>query len=258
MFEGLYNSASGLIAQSQIHEIIANNIAKANVAGHKRQAAVCIPFEQAFNSFVQSNPHLAGQTGGVKVSDIYTIYDQGRLKNTANPLDLAIEGEGFFCIDVDGKELYTRNGRFSVDHEGYIVTPDGHYVTGEQGKIKVLTKDGVNPAVTRTITVNTDGTVNVIQGKQSEQVGKLKIVIPENPDQLEPLGSSMFNIKGSRPEQAEDYIVNQGYLEESNVNIIDEMVSMISNMRIYETNQKIMKNYSDAVARSISEIGRTQ
>ncbi|MEW6534110.1 MAG: flagellar basal-body rod protein FlgF [Candidatus Auribacterota bacterium] len=256
MFEGLYNSASGLIAQAQLHELIANNIAKASVTGHKRQNAVCREYTKDFDQYMQAYPHLKDQVGGVKTTDPYTIFEQGRLKHTGNPLDIAIEGEGFFALNVDGQELYTRNGRFTFNKEGYLVTPEGYFVLGENGKLRVFENEDANPAIVRGVTIDASGDVSVLKDGKSERIGKLKIVDVEDPSQMQPLGYSLFKPKDGQTLVGEDFVLSQGYLEESNVNILDEMVSMITNMRLYETNQKILKNHSEVLARSVNEIGR--
>jgi len=256
MFEGLYNSASGLIAQAQLHELIANNIAKASVTGHKRQNAVCREYTKDFDQYMQAYPHLKDQVGGVKTTDPYTIFEQGRLKHTGNPLDIAIEGEGFFALNVDGQELYTRNGRFTFNKEGYLVTPEGYFVLGENGKLRVFENEDANPAIVRGVTIDASGDVSVLKDGKSERIGKLKIVDVEDPSQMQPLGYSLFKPKDEQTLVGEDFVLSQGYLEESNVNILDEMVSMITNMRLYETNQKILKNHSEVLARSVNEIGR--
>ncbi len=259
MFEGLYNSASGMVTQAKIQEVIANNISKALVPGYKKLVAVNKTFNDELNSNVNDSKTERGKVGGVEIDDVYTIFDQGQLKTTGNPLDIAIDGEGFFAIQANGQEYYTRNGKFSISSEGKLVTPEGHPVMGEHGEITISKGGKINPAIVRKIIINPDGSI-VVQGnnlKDNTTVGTLKIVKFENTDTLEPIGSSLFMAgNNTEPQKADSFSVSQGYLEQSNVNILDEMVSMMINMRIYETNQKILKNMSDSFARGIGEIGR--
>lgn len=259
MFEGLYNAASGVVAQARVQEVIADNIAKAVVTGHKRTGIVTRPFTSELNSAITELKTIGSQVGGVQVDRTYTVFDQGTIKNTGNPLDLAIEGDGFFVVQMNDKEFYTRNGNFSVNNEGTLVTPDGNSVLGESGNsINLYPNKGTDEGKISKISIDQDGTIFMRKegAGQDTKIGKLKIVAFEDVSKLTPVGESLFTTNGQGPKQSENYHVNQGYLEESNVSIIDEMVSMITNMRIYETNQKMLKNMSDIYSRSINEVGR--
>jgi len=260
MFEGLYNSASGMVTQAKIQEVIANNISKALVPGYKKLVAVNKTFNDELNTNVNNSDTEQGKVGGVEIDDIYTIFSQGRLKLTNNPLDVAIEGDGFFVVKTNEQEYYTRNGKFSITSDGILVTSEGYPVMGEQGEIKIISSGSeVNPAIVRKIVINSDGSI-VVQGdslKDNSKIDTLKIVKFEDTASLEPIGSSLFMADNiTEPQKSDNFSVCQGYLEQSNVNILDEMVSMMMNMRLYETNQKILKNMSDAFNRGINEIGR--
>ncbi|MCP5462124.1 MAG: flagellar hook basal-body protein [bacterium] len=131
MFEGLYNSASGMISQSFIQEIIAANIAKSVVPGYKKQTPVSESFETELSNYFK-------QVGGSKIKDIYTSFAQGNIKLTSNPLDVALTGGGFLVVENSTLEgsgnLYTRNGRLSINPDGVLVTLDGYPVLGEKRK----------------------------------------------------------------------------------------------------------------------------
>ncbi len=258
MFEGLYNSASGMVTQSKIQEVIANNIAKATVHGYKRQAAISTPFENELKDQMGASDEISNQTGGVDLEGVYTVFDQGRIKNTGNTLDLAIEGDGFFVVDLNGKEYYTRNGSFSVNNEGDLITSNGELVMGEGGKINVLDKNDLNPAFTRKISVSIDGIVSIMKsdGKENKEVGRLKIVSFKDLSEVKPVGQCLFTANSKKAEASEKFKISQGFLEESNVNILDEMVSMIANMRIYEANQRILRGMNDSLGKGIAEISR--
>ncbi len=259
MFEGLYNAASGMVTQGKIQELISSNIAKAVVPGYKRVTPVVQPFERELNISLKEAELRNEQVGGVEISKYHTVFDQGNMKQTGNPLDLAIEGDGFFTININGQDYYTRNGRFSINAEGQLVTPEGYLVMGENGPLEITSEDDTNPVIVKSIDIAPDGTVNIQETGKNEnnQIGKIKIVHFEDMEKLNSLGQSVFTPKkGVEPEMMERPQVAQGYIEESNVNILDEMVSMIANMRIYETNQKALTNMSNAYNRSINEIGR--
>lgn len=258
MFEGLYNTASGMVTQGKIQELISTNIAKAVVPGYKRLNAVVQPFERELNVSLKDARLNNAQVGGSLIDSYHTVFEQGNMKQTDNPLDFCIEGKGFFTVVANNKEYYTRNGRFSISEEGELVTPDGCIVAGENGPIKILNDDNANPAIISKLSVSETGDIFIHQGGKNagEKIGKLKIVDFEDPAKLSSLGQSLFSANGEKPQVLERPVVAQGYIEESNVNILDEMVSMMANMRIYETNQKMMSNMSNAFSRSINEIGR--
>ena len=257
MFEGLYNSASGMVDQARIQEIISTNIAKSVVPGHKKIVGLSQPFEESLKGKL-GDDISAQQVGGVEFIDNYVVFEQGPLKLTQNPLDLAIEGKGFFTVQINDKEYFTRNGRFSMNTDGELVTPEGYPVIGENGKINILESFKGNPADISKISVSSDGIVRIRTAdmKQNVEAGKLKIVDFENLAKLNPMGSSLFDAEGAEPLETKEFTLSQGYLENSNVNILDEMVSMITNMRIYETNQKVLKSISESITRSTNELGR--
>ncbi|MCD6460885.1 flagellar hook-basal body protein [bacterium] len=258
MFEGLYNSASGMINQARIQEIISTNIAKAVVPGHKKIVGISKPFEDALKSKLNGDIN-SQQVGGVEFIDNYVVFEQGPLKLTGNPLNFAIEGKGFFTVEMNGKEYYTRNGSFTMNTNGELVTSEGYPVLDtEGGRINILNSFKGNPADVSKITLSSDGIIKIHSAnlKENIEAGKLKIVDFDDLTKLEPMGSSLFNAGKAVPQETEEFSLSQGYLEQSNVNIIDEMVSMISNMRIYETNQKILKSISDSINRSTNELGR--
>ncbi|MDX9703182.1 MAG: flagellar hook-basal body protein [Candidatus Auribacterota bacterium] len=259
MFEGLYNSASGMVTQGKIQEVISGNIAKAVIPGYKRIVPVVKSFDRELDISLKESRLLNDQVGGADVSRYHTVFEAGNMKATENPLDLAIEGEGFFTININDNEYYTRNGRFSINNEGQLVTPEGYLVMGDGGPIEIIDGNETNPAVTRRINISSTGDISIqVAGQNNERkVGKLKIVMFEDISKLQSLGQSVFTAgRGSDPQIMDRPRIAQGYVEESNVNILDEMVSMIANMRIYETNQRALSNMSNAYNRSINEIGR--
>jgi len=258
MFEGLYNSASGMVTQSKIQEVISNNIAKATVCGYKRQAAISKPFENELRDQINSSEKIQNQTGGVDLEGIYTIFDQGRIKNTGNSLDMAIEGDGFFVVEINGKQYYTRNGSFTINSEGRMTTLNGDPVMGEDGEINILGKNNLNPELTRKISVASDGSISIMSadGKESKEISKLKIVSFNDLSEVSPVGQCLFTADAKKAVDSQNFKICQGFIEESNVNILDEMVSMITNMRVYEANQRILRGMNDSLGKGISELSR--
>jgi flagellar basal-body rod protein FlgG len=167
------------------------------------------------------------------------------MKHTGNPFDLALEGDGFFCIKTEQGTQYTRNGNFSLDQDGMLVTMDGLPVLGEGGPINI---EG------DTFTVGVKGNISV----DGNLVDTIKIVGFEKPDALEKTENSLFAIadKNEVESKAENTGVSQGFIELSNVNAIRMMTEMIEVLRGYESYQKAIKTADEANAKAINDVGR--
>ena len=269
MFEGLYNSATGMISQSVVQKVIATNIAKAVLPGYKKQTAVQSPFQDELAKHSE-------QVGGTKVKQIYTSFTQGSIKQTNNPLDIAVTGDGFFVVHTKNSSTtrayeddviegtartensqysYTRNGRLSISQDGVLVTLDGYPVMGENGEISIR-GGGEDLAGSHQVIIDKNGQVSIQQDNQSRVIDTLRVVDFKEYTKVTPIGNSLFDAGDQTPVAAENFSVEQGFIEQSNVSILDEMVSMISNMRLYESNQKALRSISESLQRSIAEIGR--
>jgi len=250
--KGIYSALSGAMAQNQRLETIANNLANANTTGFKKDT-------QTFSEYVTANekpeavitvPRIpatiesfydmqGGDRSYVDPAGTYTDHSQGALKNTEGPLDLAIEGKGFFEVLTPSGIKLTRNGAFKMDAEGKLVTSDG---------LQVL-KAGQGDPAQRTIqlsgknvTVGYGG--EVFDGDQ--QVGKLSVVQVENTDALQKTGNALYSLKpnfNTNIKPAEDFKMHQGFLEMSNVNIVDEMTQMIEASRTFEASRNAIKAF---------------
>lgn len=248
MLRSLWIAKTGLEAQQTQMDVISNNLANVNTTGFKRDRAV-------FQDLLYQNQRQAGalssqqtqypsglQIGtGVNVQATEKLHLQGNLQQTGNRFDLAINGNGFFQIELpDGRTAYTRDGSFQLDSQGQLVTAQGYRVS-----------PGLTfPADTRTVTVGEDGTVTITQGDNAQpvQVGNLQLATFVNPTGLESQGQNLYieTAASGAPQQATPGIngaggLKQGMLETSNVNIVEEMVNMITAQRAYETNSKAVK-----------------
>jgi len=248
MIRALYTSSSGMQAQQLNLDAIANNLANVNTAGFKRtrvdfQDLLYQTFRAAGTVSAQGTTFPTGiQVGhGTRPVATQRIFSQGDFQQTENPLDLVIEDGGFFqIIRPDGTTGYTRSGAFKKDGTGRVVTSDGFPL---QPGITI-------PADATSVTVGTDGTVSVTQPGQStaQQVGTIQLARFVNPGGLVSVGRSLFV-----PTQASgDAIVAnpgtdgigtlaQGFLEMSNVKVVEEMVAMITSQRAYEANSKAIQ-----------------
>jgi flagellar basal-body rod protein FlgG len=250
----LRTAASGLYAQQLNVEIISNNIANVNTTGFKKNKA---EFQDLMYQEVSVNP-LSTTTPGIKEANSSNIqvgngvspassqkiFKQGDITATNNQFDLAIQGDGFFQLKrTDGSYAYSRDGSFQVNAEGKVVTASGYEldpsITLDPSVLSVaIAKDGQ-------ITGNT-------VGGGSENLGHLELVRFMNPAGLDAIGSNMYvetSASGSplvgNPGANGYGEVNQGYLESSNVDIVEEMISMITAQRAYEINSKTVKTVED-------------
>lgn len=278
MVRGLYTGASGMLAQMSNLDVIANNLANMDQIGYKRDTTVFKSFPEMLirrqnDNGVVTFPlgsydtmPVTGKLGtGVEVNEVYTELEQGGMKQTENPLDLALDGKGYFTIQTKDGLRYTRNGGFVVNKDSYLVTKEGDYVLGENGPIQIkqnnfsITDQGevvVNGDLQPDMQRLVSSTEN--DWKNPQTIDKLRIVDFNQPRALKKQGNSMFvATEESLPEiPASDYKVKEGFLEISNVNPVIEMVRMIEVQRIYEANQKTLQTSDAELGRLINETGR--
>ena len=248
MIRALYSAASGLEAQQLNIDVIANNLANVNTAGFKQSRA-------EFQDLLYQNVRASGaassastefpvglQVGlGSRPVATSRLFSQGDFKQTGGPLDLVIEGQGFFQVRLpSGETAYTRAGAFHLNRDGAVVTSDGALVDPQ---ITI-------PPDALTITIAPDGTVSVTQPSQAQaqQVGAIQLASFPNPAGLNSIGKNLFLPTSSSgdattgtPGENGIGTVNQGFLEQSNVSVVEEMVNMIVGQRAYEVNSKVIK-----------------
>lgn len=241
MNRGMYPLLSGGIAQEMRLEMISHNLSNINTIGYKKDRSIFKSFFPTINAADTEGPFLGKDKAFVLYDRSMIDFTGGPVRNTGNKLDLAINGDGFFVIEKAGDTRYTRNGSFSLDEQGRIVTRNGDLVLGEGGPI--LLPEG-------NITVDEKGTVNV----GNEEVGRLRVVSLTNQEDLKKEGESL--ILGGAEHPSEDFTIMQGALEQSNVNAIEEMASMIEVLRSYESYQKVIQTMDEINSRSASDIGR--
>lgn len=229
MDPGLLDAAVGLRRGARLQDIHSENIANATVPGYRRLLAAESSFERIFD---ESGSRLSNY---VETGRDFTA---GEATRTDNPYDVAINGPGFFTVQGIDETSYTRNGAFTRAADGTLQTQDGLPVLGEGGPI-VLDPEGGE------IKIDTDGTIR--QGENS--VGRLRLVEFDEPYRLAPDGTVNFSADGSIPRAAERTTVHQGYRERSNVNLMEEMVSMMATLRHFEMNQKVVTTLNDSIGR---------
>jgi flagellar basal-body rod protein FlgG len=244
----MHIARSGLEALDARLRSISNNLANANTVGFKRDRA-------AFETLLYQAERPAGapagadrrfgmglSTGaGVRIAGVERVHSQGAFQLTGNSLDLAIDGEGLFEVQlVDGTSAYTRAGALTRDGEGRLVTPQGHRLVPE---IQI-------PEAATGITIAADGTVSALQPGETEptELGRLTLSTFINPAGLEPIGENLFRetVASGAPQQgnpgeAGTGRIRQGALEASNVSTVQELVDMIETQRAYEINAKVIQ-----------------
>ncbi|WDN90020.1 flagellar basal-body rod protein FlgG [Desulfosarcina sp. BuS5] len=252
MLRSLWTAATGMQAQALNIDVISNNLANVNTTGFKRSRADFqdLLYETIRKAGSASSESTEVPTGiqlghGTRPAAVQKIFIQGDYQHTGNELDIAIEGDGFFQIlQPSGEVAYTRAGSFKMDSEGRIVTSDGFLMEPE---IAV-------PSDTRAISIGTDGTVSVLQGGSGDsvEIGTIELARFINPAGLNSIGRNLYLttdasgdvVTGTAGENGFGTI-SQGYLEMSNVSVVDEMVNMITAQRAYEINSKSIQTADD-------------
>jgi len=247
MIRALWTSASGLLSQRAAVDAISNNVANISTNGFKRNLPQFQDlFYQQANVLGEFEPDTLSRTGisigtGVRVSSTQKMFTQGRLEQTNNPLDIAIEGEGFFrALLPDGTLAYTRDGSFLIDESGRLMTPQGYRLDSD---VKI-------PEGATDITVYPDGRVSAALSDTGElqEIGSITIFKVKNPNGLLANGENLF-ISTSATGEATENIPGesgigrlvQGFLEGSNVELAEEMTQLVIAQRAYEVNSRALK-----------------
>ncbi len=260
MMRSLWTAASGMVGQQFNIDTISNNLSNVNTTGFKKQRA-------EFEDLLYQTLLMAGtpatevtevptgiQVGhGVKVSATQKMFEQGSLQSTENKLDLALEGEGFFKVRLyDGTEAYTRDGSWKIDSERQVVNSQGY----------LLEPPLVLPEnfIFETLSISQDGrvTVKIVGEDDPIEVGQLEIYRFVNPAGLRSIGGNLFKTTPASGEEIPGQPglegmakTHQGFLEMSNVKIVEEMVNMIVAQRAYEVNSKAIQSSDSMLATAI-------
>lgn len=246
MIRGIYTGASGMLAESMRTDVISNNLANVNTAGFKKDVTVTKDFASMLISRINDgvDAPVIGSVGvGTVVDEVATIQSAGTVRNTGNDFDLAIEGKGFFTVETPQGVRYTRNGTFAKNIQGELVTQDGYPVLGKNGHIPIQGSKMV---------VSDDGRVLV----DNKSVGNLQVVEFADVKQLSKEGASLFVAAPGQTGTPGTGSVRQGSLELSNVNVIGEMVNLISNYRAYEVNGKVVQSHDHLLDKAVNEVGK--
>ncbi|MBA4141800.1 MAG: flagellar basal-body rod protein FlgG [Nitrosospira sp.] len=260
MIRSLWISKTGLDAQQTQMDVIANNLANVSTNGFKRSRAVFedLLYQTLRQPGAQSSQQTQLPSGlqlgtGVRPVSTERIFTQGNLQQTGNSKDAAIQGQGFFqVLRPDGSTAYTRDGSFQTDFEGQLVTSSGYYI---QPAIAI-------PPNAQSITIGRDGIISVTTPDSTVpvQVGSLQLATFINPAGLQSVGENLYVETASSgdpnvtdPGTDGAGVLNQGYVETSNVNVVEELVNMIQTQRAYEINSKAVQT-SDQMLQRLTQM----
>ncbi|MDD6655792.1 MAG: flagellar basal-body rod protein FlgF [Lachnospiraceae bacterium] len=256
MVKGLYTAYTGMLNQQNKVDVIANNLANAATTGFKKEGSTSEAFDAvlAYKIKDQTSAFRGKKIGtmnlGVKIGENYVDYSQGAFETTNNTYDLALSGKGFFCIEFTNKSgetstKYTRDGSFTLNVDGYLVTKDGDYVLDEEGKHIKL--DPLSDA-----RIDENGTIF----QNDQRVTTIGLEDFEDYNYLEHYGENYYQpVEGATMIEA-DAKVFEGYLEASNVQVVSEMVELISATRTYESNQKVIQTIDETLDKAVNQLGK--
>lgn len=228
MLSGLYSAASGMNSAATRQDILARNLAHANMPGFKRTHI-------SFESFGTGGGQEAADNFGVRPTRQLTDHTQGAITQTGRKLDVAIAGDGYFVVEGPNGPLYTRNGVFHRSPAGGLVTSDGYAVAGTGSILPTMDTDGLN--------ISREGNISV----NGQPLGQLEIVAFNDATRLVPAGTTLFSKPAGMLTRQADVELTQGAREMSNVNSVTELVQMMTGMRHHESSSKAFQILADAI-----------
>lgn len=265
MFHGFYNLTSGVLSQNRNLDVISNNMVNASTPGYKADKLTMSTFREEMiyrtGNKDKNNPVQLAATSMIKTPmQTVTRYDQGAFEETGGVLDFALMQPGFFVVEGDGGPVYTRNGSFSVDDEGYLSLPGVGRVQGEGGAPIMLGTDQITVDSMGYIygrNFGEGGEAQAAEGEQQEMavLGQFRIVDFADYNQLTRLPNGCFTGGGAANPANTGGILWKN-LERSNVNAVEEMTSMISSQRAMQSATQMLKMYDQLIGRIVSDIGR--
>lgn len=259
MVKGLYTAYTGMVNEQNRMDIMTNNLANASTVGYKKEGSTSQSFDDVLTVKIKDQSvgmrnvqRIGIKNPGVKIGENYTDYSQGSFRITDNTYDLALSGEGFFAIEFTNKAgetdtKYTRAGQFTLNKDGYLVTEEGDYVLDTQNR-----RIRLNTLIDSQIT--DDGTIY----QNDRAVARIQVTDFSDYDYLEKYGETYYQpIEGAQTTAA-NAKVKSGYLEMSNVQVVSEMVNLISITRAYESNQKVVQTIDGTLDVAANQIGKLQ
>lgn len=263
MVKGLYTAYTGMINEQKRLDVLSNNLANADTNGYKKEGTTSQTFADELAIKIKDSSaygldrKIGGMSMGVHIGETYTDYSTGSFKVTDNNTDFALSGSGFFAIAFTDKAgntsvKYTRDGAFVVNTQGYLVTKDGDFVLNQNGASNAdpNSRIQVNPNLKLVV----DETGAIYQNNQL--VGNIGVIDFEDYNYLEKYGENMYNLVDGGVRVPADTKVEQGVIEGSNVNVVSEMVDMITISRAYQAGQKVINSIDSTLDKAVNDVGR--
>ncbi|MBO4395368.1 MAG: flagellar basal-body rod protein FlgF [Eubacterium sp.] len=256
MLRGLYTAWTGMVNEQKRMDVLSNNMANATTVGFKLDKSTSQAFDQVLDLKIRDgsqayhNQAIGHLSLGVKIGETFTDHAQGSIRGTGGDFDCALSGKGFFtvkCVTASGEThtRYTRDGRFMLTKEGLLVDADGNAVQGKSGDIYV-------PTDAKKIQISEQGVISA----DDEVIDTLQITDFEDYDYLKKFGNTLFEpVDGATQIESKAQVI-QGYTEQSNVNVVKEMVDMITVTRAYEANQKVIRSYDTMLQSAANSVGQ--
>ncbi len=265
MVKGLYTAYTGMVNEQRRLDTLTNNLANSNTTGYKKEGATAQSFDDELAIRIKDTssnlmPRRMGIINmGVDIGETYTDYSQGSFKVTDKPADLALSGQGFFAIEFTDKLgntsiKYSRDGEFQVDREGYFRTADGDYLLNMDAAMDSQTGQNAHLRVDplQDYSINQQGFVY----QNGQMVGQVGFVDFADYNYLEKYGENFVQPVEGGEIIASDAEIEQGALETSNVNIVDELVTMITIQRAYEAGQKVIHAEDETLEDAVTQVGK--
>ena len=248
MFKGFYNLTSGMLTQGRNLDVIANNMTNAATAGFKTDRFTFSTFQDVMWERVGNADRLYTDLGNqswiTAPSKLYTDYEQGTIEETGQPLDFAIEGDGFFALETpNGERVYTRNGNFSLDNEGYLWLSGAGRVLDVNGSPIRLVTDQVTADQTGAIYTENGGLL-----------GQLGVFAFEDNGELEKNNYGYF-VSENAGVPTTDVVLHQKWVERSNIDLVREMTGMITAQRAYQSAAEVTKIYDELMTKATTQVG---
>ena len=251
MFKGFYNLTSGMLTQGKHLDVIANNMSNTATVGFKTDRYTFSTFEEVMWNRVgnadRKYTELGNQSWITAPSKLYTDYSQGAIEETGQPLDFAIEGDGFFALETaDGERVYTRNGNFSLDNEGYLWLSGFGRVLNSEGESIRLVTDRINGDSTGNLYTENGGYLGTIG----------VFVFPDNGELVKnDYGFFVSENEGAAAQPA-DFTLHQKWVERANIDLVQQMTGMITAERAYQSAAEVTKIYDELMTKATTEVGR--
>ena len=265
MVKGLYTAHMGMVNEQKRLDVLSNNLANADTNGYKKEGTTSQTFADELairikdTSYNKKAKQLGTMSMGVHIGETYTDYSQGNYRVTDNLTDFAINGNGFFAIAYTDKSgntsiKYTRDGAFIVNTQGYLVTKDGDFVLSQEGAANNNPNARIQLDPNHQLSVKKDGTIY----QNDVLVGEIGLVDFADYNYLAKFGENLYDLVDGGTQIATEALIDQKYLETSNVNVVSEMVNMITISRAYQAGQKVMNSIDQSLDKAVNQVGRVQ